>query len=44
MTDPKDPELITGLYINLWVDVTLACVIILALGVTIYRSCKATGR
>ena len=33
-----------GLHINLWVDDTLACVIILALGVTIYKSCKVTRK
>jgi hypothetical protein len=44
MTDTNDRTLETGITVNLWVDVALTSVIILALGVTIYRSFKSTQR
>jgi len=44
MTDTNDRTLETGITVNLWVDVALTSVIILALGVTIYRSYKSTQR
>jgi hypothetical protein len=44
MTDKNEQKLEKGIRVNLWVDVTLTSVIIIALGVTIYRSYKSTKR
>ena len=40
----SEKKIIKGLKVELWVNVGLACLIIIALGVTIYRSYKTTQR
>ena len=40
----SETKIIKGLKVELWVNVGFACLIIIALGVTIYRSYKTTQR
>ena len=40
----SEKKILKGLKVELWVNVGVACLIIIALGVTIYRSYKTTQR